>query len=143
MSSPLSTVWEPARPSDSAVLKNIIIWIVEGDMILLLLKDCMIRPDTLKPATLAALGDYLKNDYMVVSLDFQMLGNADFSTEIVFARAFVRYLLRTIRNKRKPIYLYNLFLSEEEVSSAVYATAVADKYQFVKGGHLDHRLSIN
>ncbi len=96
-----------------------------------------------KTTTLAALGDYLKNDYMVVSLDFQMLGNADFSTEIVFARAFVRYLLRTIRNKRKPIYLYNLFLSEEEVSSAVYATAVADKYQFVKGGHLDHRLSIN
>lgn len=56
-----------------------------------------------KTTTLSALADYLKNDYMVVLLDFQMLGNADFSTEIVFARAFVRYLLRTIRNKRKPI----------------------------------------
>lgn len=56
-----------------------------------------------KTTTLEALADYLKNDYIVVSLDFQMLGNADFSSEIVFARAFVRYLLRTIRNKRKPI----------------------------------------
>lgn len=56
-----------------------------------------------KTTTLTALADYLKHDYMVVSLDFQMLGNADFSTEIVFSKAFVRYFLRTIRNKKKPV----------------------------------------
>lgn len=56
-----------------------------------------------KTTTLSALAEYLKDDYIVISLDFQMLGNADFSTEITFSRAFVRYMLRTIRNRRDPV----------------------------------------
>lgn len=56
-----------------------------------------------KTTTITALAEYLKNDYIVVSLDFQMLGNADFSTEIIFARAFVRYFFRTIRNRKSPV----------------------------------------
>ncbi len=48
--------------------------------------------------------------------------------------------LAVVANRIFETYLYNLFLSEEEVSSAVYATAVTDKYQFIKGGHLDMEL---
>lgn len=37
--------------------------------------------------------DYLKEDYAVIHLDFQMLSYADFETEAAFAEAFVREIL--------------------------------------------------
>lgn len=50
-----------------------------------------------KTTTLQLLGDYLKNEYIVISLDFQMMGNADFENERVFSTAFADYLLGTIK----------------------------------------------
>ena len=53
-----------------------------------------------KTTTLKALAEYLKAAYIVISLDFQMLGNADFADENTFSLAFSDYLLRTIGNRR-------------------------------------------
>lgn len=56
-----------------------------------------------KTTTLLALTEYLKKDYVVVSLDFQKMENADFVDEHTFSLAFFDYFLRTLRNKRNPI----------------------------------------
>lgn len=56
-----------------------------------------------KTTTLKALAEYLKEAYVVISLDFQMLGNADFADENTFSLAFSDYLLRTIENRRNPV----------------------------------------
>ncbi len=46
-----------------------------------------------KTTTLSALEEYLKDDYIVLSLDFQQLGTEDFADEQKFARAFGEVLL--------------------------------------------------
>jgi len=46
-----------------------------------------------KTTTLMALEEYLKEDYIVLSLDFQQLGTADFVSEQIFADAFARIML--------------------------------------------------
>lgn len=46
-----------------------------------------------KTTTLAALADYLKQRYEVISLDFQAISKADFETEQSFVAAFSRELL--------------------------------------------------
>lgn len=56
-----------------------------------------------KTTTIDALAEYLKKDYIVISLDFQLLENDDFLTGTIFSKAFVRYLLRIVGNKRNPI----------------------------------------
>ena len=43
-----------------------------------------------KTTTLWMLDDYLKDDYFVISLDFQALSTADFQDEYAFTRAFMR-----------------------------------------------------
>lgn len=43
-----------------------------------------------KTTTLRALADYLKNDYFVLSMDFQMLSFGDFESEASFVSAFAR-----------------------------------------------------
>ncbi len=47
-----------------------------------------------KTTTLLALEQYLKKDYYVVLLDFQMLGSGEFENENVFALSFARLFLR-------------------------------------------------
>lgn len=46
-----------------------------------------------KTTTLMALAEYLKNDYQVLSLDFQAISYGDFETEQGFAAAFSREIL--------------------------------------------------
>lgn len=46
-----------------------------------------------KTTTLRALEEYLKEDYIVLSLDFQRLGTEDFADESTFARAFMEVLI--------------------------------------------------
>ena len=46
-----------------------------------------------KTTTLRALQAFLKDEYIVISLDFQMLSSADFSTEMAFVDAFSSELL--------------------------------------------------
>ena len=50
-----------------------------------------------KTTTLRALEEYLKDDYIVLSLDFQQLGTEDFANESTFAYAFADILLRTFQ----------------------------------------------
>lgn len=47
-----------------------------------------------KTTTLKALQDYLVGEYIVISLDFQMLGTADFVDETTFSSAFLDVFLR-------------------------------------------------
>lgn len=49
-----------------------------------------------KTTTLNALAEYLKKDYVVISLDFQILSNEDFADERAFANAFIDILLEAI-----------------------------------------------
>ncbi len=50
-----------------------------------------------KTTTLIALEQYLKNDYLVVSLDFQIFGSEEFENENTFALSFAGIFLRRIR----------------------------------------------
>ena len=43
-----------------------------------------------KTTTLCALEDYLKEDYLVVSMDFQGISTAEYSNEYTFTKAFMR-----------------------------------------------------
>ncbi len=45
-----------------------------------------------KTTTIKALRNYLREDYIVISLDFQRIGNAKFATEHTFTQAFANYL---------------------------------------------------
>ena len=57
-----------------------------------------------KTTTLKALAEYLKNDYVVISLDFQRIGNAGFISEYTFSKTFAEYLLRVSTNRKAPIH---------------------------------------
>ena len=46
----------------------------------------------------------------------------------------------SVANRVFETVLYNQFLSEDEVDSLVYASALADKNQFIDGGHLNMKL---
>ena len=50
-----------------------------------------------KTTTLRALEEYLKEEYIVLSLDFQQLGTEDFADELTFAYAFADIFIRTFR----------------------------------------------
>ena len=84
-----------------------------------------------KTTILRALEEFLKKDYLVVSLDFQALGNASFQDENTFSETFAEYFLRelqwlepedtqtmkeaenylqsTIREKKEKFVLFDLF----------------------------------
>ncbi|MDE7477269.1 MAG: 9-O-acetyl-N-acetylneuraminate esterase, partial [Lachnospiraceae bacterium] len=48
-----------------------------------------------KTTTLRALEEYLKDDYIVISLDFQEIGTEDFADAGTFVRAFAGLVLET------------------------------------------------
>lgn len=49
-----------------------------------------------KTTTLTELAKALKNEYLVISLDFQMLGNASFQNENMFSLAFLQIFLKEL-----------------------------------------------
>lgn len=51
-----------------------------------------------KTTTLFALAEYLKKDYIVISLDFQMIGNEEFENTAVFSTAFIEYFLSIVED---------------------------------------------
>lgn len=51
-----------------------------------------------KTTMLNALEEYLKDDYLVLSLDFQLMGTEDFSDETTFSRAFLCDIVTALRN---------------------------------------------
>ncbi len=50
-----------------------------------------------KTTTLKALKQYLSNDYIVLSLDFQELGTEEFADAATFARAFAKVFIRAFK----------------------------------------------
>ena len=52
-----------------------------------------------KTTTLAALAKALGDEYLVLSLDFQMLGNASFQSENVFSLAFLQIFLKELERQ--------------------------------------------
>lgn len=56
-----------------------------------------------KTTTIRALKDYLNDEYIVISIDFQMLSHADFMTEQSFSEAFVREVLDAVDESFVPI----------------------------------------
>lgn len=71
-----------------------------------------------KTTTIQALVKYLEEDYIVISLDFQMIGNEDFGTEVCFARAFVDCLLQIVRNRRRLILGFDEYILNQLESAA-------------------------
>ncbi len=54
-----------------------------------------------KTTTLKALSSFLKDDYVVIWLDFQMLSFADFESEAAFVSAFAREVVRAFRRDER------------------------------------------
>lgn len=66
-----------------------------------------------KTTTLRILAKYLKEDYVVISLDFQKMSAAQFKDEGTFVISFSERLLKVIRNRRNIV----AGLSEESLSA--------------------------
>ena len=45
-----------------------------------------------KTTTLKALAEYLKDDYIVIAMDFQLMSNANFADEQTFVIKFINYM---------------------------------------------------
>ena len=71
-----------------------------------------------KTTTLAALEKYLAEEYVVISLDFQMIGNAKFETEESFTRVFANLMLRAVKNRVKPVEDIGISILSEIAESA-------------------------
>ncbi|MCD8104865.1 MAG: hypothetical protein LUF35_07685 [Lachnospiraceae bacterium] len=55
-----------------------------------------------KTTTLLALADYLKDDYLVIRLDFQRLSDASFADESSFIFALSKRILLAVKGTRIP-----------------------------------------
>lgn len=56
-----------------------------------------------KTTTLCMLKEYLNNEYIVLSLDFQKMSSSSFQNEYVFASSFLHSILKNVHNKRRKI----------------------------------------
>lgn len=65
-----------------------------------------------KTTTLRALAEYLRGDYLVVSMDFQMMSTASFENEKKFVNAFVRYFVKSVKEKEDTSVLKELTVLE-------------------------------
>lgn len=85
-----------------------------------------------KTTTLRALAEYLKDEYTVISLDFQRIGSAKFATEHTFSEAFVKYLSRVIRNEKMPLKGIDIeVLNELEEAAASSKFALDDMFPYL------------
>lgn len=70
-----------------------------------------------KTTLLASISNYLRND-VVINMDFQMIGTAEFQTEEAFSVAFLRTFNRALQARRKNLD----YVSKEDVNRlSVYA----------------------
>lgn len=74
-----------------------------------------------KTTTLQALGEFLKKDYVVASLDFQMMSYADFENEYSFAAAFSREILDNVDDIPESVKADLLGFSENKESRATFS----------------------
>ena len=54
-----------------------------------------------KTTTLKALAEYLKEDYVVISMDFQMMSTANFANEQIFVSKFIKQVENFLSRKRE------------------------------------------
>lgn len=69
-----------------------------------------------KTTTLRALAEYLKNDYLVFSMDFQMMSTANFENEYRFVSAFARHFVSSVKDRADGAVLEELAVLEAEDS---------------------------
>lgn len=62
-----------------------------------------------KTTTLRALAEYLQSDYIVLSIDFQEIGTAEFQDEGAFCKAFAEVLIKACRNNMRTEEVEELF----------------------------------
>lgn len=81
-----------------------------------------------KTTTLRALSDYLKNDYMVVSLDFQKMSFLDFENESAFVNGLAREISKRIQqiNDVPDMPKARLFKLAEEKSTHIKMAEIFD-----------------
>lgn len=81
-----------------------------------------------KTTILMAFADYLKDDYNVISLDFQMISYADFMTEQSFVAAFSRELMDCAENipdsVKGKLELYSTGTVKEVTLSVLFKTLI-------------------
>lgn len=61
-----------------------------------------------KTTTLRALEEYLKDDYIVLSMDFQMMSTGDFVDEQTFVQSFIGYIEELVTSEKKSMQLISL-----------------------------------
>ncbi|MDE7318601.1 MAG: ATP-binding protein, partial [Lachnospiraceae bacterium] len=76
-----------------------------------------------KTTTLMALAEYIANDYVVLSLDFQMLSSANFADEVSFVISFIEYL-------------EDLLSAKEELRKSLDAEACQELHALKNGGRV-------
>ena len=60
-----------------------------------------------KTTTLRALAEYLKDDYAVISMDFQRMSTVDFTDEQAFVVSFIEYFEGLISSNKETVKLFN------------------------------------
>ena len=60
-----------------------------------------------KTTTLRALAEYLKDDYAVISMDFQRMSTVDFTDEKTFVVSFIEYFEELISSNKETAKLFN------------------------------------
>lgn len=82
-----------------------------------------------KTTTLTALADYLRSDYVVISLDFQGISYADFESEQRFVAAFSRQMLVAVEklpdDVRKQLTAYSTGKMKEATLSMLFTTLLS------------------
>lgn len=53
-----------------------------------------------KTTTLRALAEYLKDEYIILAMDFQTMSTANFADEQTFVRSFIRYIEELVSDER-------------------------------------------
>lgn len=65
-----------------------------------------------KTTTLWALQNYLKQEYLVILLDFQRLSSSDFQHEFAFVAAFCDLFVKAVQNKKRTMTGFNPLIIE-------------------------------
>lgn len=70
-----------------------------------------------KTTTLKALAQFLKNDYLVISLDFQMISTSKFKNENIFALTLARKIINILKKEADITSSLELLTFEDEIVS--------------------------
>lgn len=87
-----------------------------------------------KTTFMFSLAEYLQEKYLVVMIDFQMIGTSDFSDEALFSNAFMRNFMRGLKSN----YNYSSYIAKEPLSRI---QSKADEQQITSFGILFETLS--